>query len=74
MPPKSNKTKEDGILLKQVGNKKYYWCLHHNEERASGSSITPIACENAQSSEKVAPNVNVAAFDTFNEESTLSEE
>ena len=31
--PKPNETKEDGIPVKQVNDKKYYWYPYHNDER-----------------------------------------
>ena len=74
MAPGPNKTIEDGIPVKQVNDKKYYWCPHHNDEKGKWVIRHPNVCENAHPPEEATPNANVAAFNTFEEAITSPDE
>ena len=52
---KPNKTNEEGIPVKQVNDKKYYWFPHHNDEKHKWVIHHPIACENVHSPEEGCP-------------------
>ena len=72
--PKPNETKEDGIPVQHVNDKKYYWCPHHKNEKGKCVIHHPNACEIAHRKDEETPKATVATFNTIEEESLSLEE
>ena len=61
---KTNSMKEDGIPVKNMNDKKYFWCPKHNYRCGKWVIHYPHASENARACDDDTPNVNIAMFDT----------
>ena len=70
--PKGKEKTENNHPYKIVGKKKYYWCLHHNDEQGQWVLQQPDYCHNKPNKEKVkeeSEQANLAAsFDTEDSE------
>ena len=68
-PPKETDSREDNAFIKTFENKKYYWCLNHNNGAGMWTLHHPKDCEAGKSTTHSAANANIAAFDTMDSDS-----
>ena len=68
-PPKESDSKEDNAFIKPFENKKYYWCLNHNNGAGMWTLHHPKDCENGAGTSCSSANANIAAFDTMDSDS-----
>ena len=64
-PPKESNSKEDNAFIKTFKNKKYYWCITHNNGTGMWTLHHPKDCEIDKATPCSAANTNIATFDTL---------
>ena len=68
-PPKESDSKEDNAFVKTFKNKKYYWCLNHNNGTGMWTLHHLKDCEAGKATPCSAANANIATFDTLDSNS-----
>ena len=68
-PPKETDTKEKGTFVKTFENKKYFWCLNHNNGAGMWTLHDLKDCESGSDTSCSSANANIAAFDTMDSDS-----
>ena len=68
-PPKETDSKEDNAFVKTFENKKYFWCLNHNNSAGMCTLHHPKDCEAGKTTTCSVANTNIAAFDTMDSDS-----
>ena len=68
-PPMEMDNKEDNTFVKTFENKKYYWCINHNNSAGMWTLHHPKDCEASKATPHLAANANIAAFDTMDSDS-----
>ena len=68
-PPKDSDVKENIAFIKTFKNKKFFWCLNHNNGVGMWALHRPKDCESSVGSNHSSANVNIAAFDTMDSDS-----
>ena len=68
-PPKETDSKENNAFVKTFENKKYYWCIHHNNGAGMWTLHHPNECEAGKATTGATANANLAAFDTMDSDS-----
>ena len=64
-PPKETDNKEDNVFVRTVENKKYYWCINHNNSTGMWTLHHPKDCEAGKTAPCSVANAHIAAFDTL---------
>ena len=68
-PPKETDSKENNAFVKTFENKKYYWCIHHNNGAGMWTLHHPNECEVGKATTGATANANLGAFDTMDSDS-----
>ena len=66
--PKEMDSKEDNTFVKTFENKKYYWCINHNNGAGMWTLHHLKDCEAGKTSSRSMANAHIAAFDTMDSE------
>ena len=64
-PPKEMDLKENNAFVKVFENKKYFWCLNHNNGVGMWTLHHLKDCESGSDSSRSPANANITAFDTM---------
>ena len=56
---------EDNAFIKTFENKKYYWCINHNNGAGMWTLHHPKDCEAGKATPRSVANANIATFDTM---------
>ena len=68
-PPKESDNKEDNTFVKTFKNKKYYWCINHNNGMGMWMLHHPKYCAANKGTARSTMNANITAFDTMDSKS-----